>query len=198
MRLKEVDGKLVPPPSVYTTEDGSTIFNMASSPELCDQYGWIDRSQEWIDQWNKEHPTPKPPVTLEQLVELTYRAKCEVAYGGITFIKDGVGYNFDTDHDSISMCNGQILAMQEQPADFPVNWKVYIDNYPSMMQMTKQEFIKVYGYGMLMINSAFTTEGQLNAAYESLTPEEIGVLDLEEERTKIQEEFSKIQRVFEV
>lgn len=198
MRLKEVDGKLVPPPAVYTTEDGKTIFNMAASPELCDQYGWLDRSQEWIDQWHKDHPEPEPPVTLDQLTELTYQAKCDVAYGGLTFIKDGVSYNFDTNHDSISMCNGQILAMQEQPADFPVSWKVYINGYPSMLQMTKQEFIKVYGYGMLMINNAFITEGQLNAAYAELTTEEVAALDLEEERTKIQEEFSKIQRVFEV
>lgn len=68
MRLKEVEGKLVPPPIVYKTPDGSTIFNMASSPELCDQYGWREWTDEEVEEWKRQHPEPEPPPPPEQTV----------------------------------------------------------------------------------------------------------------------------------
>lgn len=197
MQYKIENDQLIPAPVNYVTPDGKTICNFNLSVELMNQYGFT-MTEEEAEEWRKAHPEPKPPVTLEELTELTYKAKAEVAYGGLTFIKDGTSYQFDTDMDSITMCNSQVLLMAAQPDDFQFGWKVYINNHPTLFTITKAEFIKVYGFGNIMINTAFGTEGSLNAHYEQLTPEELSSLDIDVEREYIQGEFAKIQRVYEL
>ena len=198
MWYKVIDEKLIPPPVNFITPEGATICNFNLSPALMTKYGWSDWTPEEEAQWREEHPEPKPPVTLEELTELTYKAKAEVSYGGLTFIKDGTSYQFDTDVDSITMCNSQVLLMASQPDDFQFGWKVYLNNHPTLFTMTKAEFIKVYGFGNIMINTAFGTEGALNAHYEQLTPEELSSLDIDSEIEYIRGEFAKIQRVYEL
>ena len=197
MQYKIENDELIPAPVNYVTPDGKTICNFNLSVELMNQYGFT-MTEEEAEEWRKDHPEPKPPVTLDQLTELTYQAKAAVAYGGLTFVKDGVSYQFDTDVDSITMCNAQVLLMINQLDDYQIGWKVYVNDHPTLLPMTKAEFIKVYGFGNLMVNSAFVTEGTLNAHYEALTEEELQALDLDTERAYIQSEFDKIPRVYEV
>ena len=72
---------------------------------------------------------------------MTYQIKSSVAYGGIILIKDGIDYIFDTDQNSITMCNSQIISMMEKEDFFSFEWKVYIDDKPIMLNITKKEFI---------------------------------------------------------
>ena len=61
MWLKEIDEKLVPPPAVYVTEDGRTVFNMAADEAIMRACGWRDWTEEEIEEWEREHPQPPPP-----------------------------------------------------------------------------------------------------------------------------------------
>ena len=159
--LKEENDTLISPPH---NDPETGTMNCHLNEQWLVSHGFRQWTDEEIEAWQEAHQPPKPPVSLEQLTELTYRAKAAVAYGGLTFIKNGVSYHFDTDADSITMCNGQIIAMASQPDDFIVNWKVYIDDHPTLLAMTKAEFLAVYGFGMQMINAAFGVEGTLNGA----------------------------------
>ena len=131
-------------------ESGRTVNTLGPIPE-----GWsITR--------------PEEPLTKEKLSELIYAEKCKIAYGGITLEKDGTAYLFATDPTSISMCNAMMLRLSGQPAGTPVSWKVYADGAPVLLSLTKSYFELVFSAGMLMINEAFTVEGELNTELAAL------------------------------
>lgn len=114
-----------------------------------------------------------PPTTVADLTEFLYQEKCKVAYGGVLVIKGGAEYLFETNQDSITMCNSMALAMTSQPDDYTVNWKVWAADVPIMLTITKAEFNAIFAFGMLMINTAFGVEGALNAEVQKLTEEQL-------------------------
>lgn len=194
-RYKEENNKLIPPPLNFETNDGKLIINFNLNDELMDEYGYLERSDEWLRNWYNDHST-KSEVTLDELTEMTYQIKTSVAYSGITLVKYGINYLFDTDQDSITMCNSQIISMMSKDDNFSFEWKVYVNNNPTMLNITKQEFIKAYEYGMKMINQAFLLEGRLNNNYRSMSKEELNSLKLDEQKIKAQIEFDKIQKIY--
>lgn len=117
--------------------------------------------------------TPAVIVTAADLVEYLYKQKCAVAYGGVTIVKDGENYLFETTQDSITMCNSMALAMASQPDDFTINWKVWQGDIPAILTITKAEFNAVFAFGMTMINTAFAVEGELNAQVQTITEEQL-------------------------
>lgn len=116
--------------------------------------------------WTAERPAE--PLTKEKISELIYAEKCKIAYGGITLVKDGEAYLFDTDPASISMCSAMLIQLNGKPDDTVVSWKVYRDDAPVLIQLTKQEFERVFAAGMAMIDQSFAVEGQLNAELAAL------------------------------
>ena len=116
--------------------------------------------------WTAERP--EEPLTKEKLSDLVYAEKRKIAYGGITLVKDGEAYLFDTDPASISMCSAMLIQLNGKPDDTPVSWKVYRDDAPVLIQLTKQEFERVFAAGMTMIDQAFAVEGRLNAELAAL------------------------------
>ena len=115
----------------------------------------------------------KPQTTIADLTEFLYQQKCKVAYGGVTVVKGGAEYLFETNQDSITMCNSMALAMTSQPDDFTVNWKVWQDGSPVRLTISKAEFNAIFAFGMTMINTAFGVEGALNAEAQKLTSEQL-------------------------
>ena len=116
--------------------------------------------------WTIERPDE--PLTKEKLSELVYAEKCKVAYGGITLMRNGEAYLFNTDPTSISMCNAMLIQLTGKPDDTVVSWKVYCGDTPVLIQLTKQEFERVFSTGMTMIDRAFAVEGELNAELAAL------------------------------
>lgn len=120
---------------------------------------------------------PVPKTTIADLVEFLYQEKCKVAYGGVTVVKDGKKYLFETNQASITMCNSMAIAMAGQPDDYAITWKVWDGDTPVMMKITKVEFNAIFAFGMLMINTAFGVEGALNKQAQSLTDEQLAGVD---------------------
>jgi hypothetical protein len=116
---------------------------------------------------------PKPQTTIADLTEFLYQEKCKVAYGGVTVVKGSTEYLFETNQDSITMCNSMALAMANQPDDFTVSWKVWQDGNPVMLTISKAEFNAIFAFGMVMINTAFGVEGDLNETAQKLTDEQL-------------------------
>ena len=116
--------------------------------------------------WTAERPGE--PLTKEKLSELIYAEKRKIAYGGITLVKDGEAYLFDTDPTSISMCSAMLIQLNGKPNDTPVSWKVYRGETPVLLSLTKLEFERVFAAGMAMIDQAFAVEGRLNAELAAL------------------------------
>ena len=115
----------------------------------------------------------KPKTTIADLTEFLYQEKCKVAYNGVTVIKDGAEYFFETNQDSITMCNSMALAMASQPDDYTITWKVWQGDKPVMLTITKAEFNAIFAFGMTMINTAFAVEGALNEQAQSFTDEQL-------------------------
>lgn len=115
----------------------------------------------------------KPIPTKAELAEFLYQEKCKVAYDRVTVIKGGEEYLFETNRDSITMCNSMALAMASQPDDYTVVWKVWTADVPIMLTITKAEFNAIFAFGMLMINTAFGVEGALNAEVQKMTEEQL-------------------------
>lgn len=136
---------------------------------------------------------PQKPATLEDLSQFLYQQKCKIAYVGVTVIKDGISYIFETNQDSITMCNSMALALNTQPDTTQITWKVWKDNTPTMLIISKAEFNAVFSFGMLMINTAFSVQGLFNQQLQTITQQQLAdTVFVEEFKTNAISEFSKI------
>jgi hypothetical protein len=115
----------------------------------------------------------KNVTTKAELSEFIYQEKCKVAYGGVTVKQDGNEYTFETTKDSITMCNSRVLAIATKPDDFIISWKVWQDDIPTVLNITKAEFLSIFAFGSEMIDAAFAVEGALNAEIQQLTVEQL-------------------------
>ena len=149
--------------TVWTyTEDhrGMTVWKDHDTSREITELGQIPEG------WTTERP--EEALTKEKLSELIYAEKCKVAYGGITLVRDGEEYLFDTDPSSISMCSAMLIQLAGKPDDTPVSWKVYHSDAPFLLSLTKLEFERVVAGGMRMIDQAFAVEGALYAELAEL------------------------------
>jgi hypothetical protein len=82
------------------------------------------------------------------LTEFLYQEKCKIAYGGVTVIKEGELYLFETNQNSITMANGKATAIFNKSEDFQINWKTWKDNLPVILTLTKKEFNEIFNFSM--------------------------------------------------
>lgn len=117
---------------------------------------------------------PVLSTTADELVEFIYQEKCKIAYGGVTVVKGGTNYLFETSQDSITMANGKAAALMDKPDDCTVSWKTWREGFPVIMSITKVEFRTIFAFGMNMIDAAFVVEGALNDEVAVMTPSQLG------------------------
>lgn len=136
---------------------------------------------------------PQKPIIISDLSQFLYQQKCKVAYTGVKVIKNQIEYLFETTQDSITMCNSMALAITAQPNDFIINWKVWKNDTPTMLSITKEQFNSIFSFGMLMINTAFSVQGLLNQQLQTITQQQLAdTVFVEEFKTNAISEFSKI------
>lgn len=112
-------------------------------------------------------------MTHKELVQFIYSEKCRIAYGGVKIIKNGKSYLFETSMDSATMCSCQLHALKEQNNDYIVYWKVWQNDEPQMLELTKPEFIKVFSFSRDVINTAFGVQGMLNKQAKTFTQKQL-------------------------
>lgn len=157
----------------------------------------MDVEQDYNGQWFIVGYAPKKIIAHEELVEFLYQEKCNVAYNGVTIVIGNNKYLFETTQDSITMCNSMALALNAQPDEYLLYWKVWQDNSPIMLAITKAQFTEIFSFGMLMINEAFSVEGMLNAEQEAFTDEQLADEEfIAEFKAKAVNEFSRISTEF--
>ena len=112
-------------------------------------------------------------MTHKELVQFIYQEKSRIAYGGVKIIKNGKSYLFETSMDSATMCSCQLYALNEQNNDYIIYWKVWQNDEPQMLELTKPEFIKVFSFSRDVINTAFGVQGMLNKQAKTFTQEQL-------------------------
>lgn len=143
------------------------------------------------EEWSIQQP--QKPIIISDLSQFLYQQKCKIAYTGVKVIKNEVEYLFETTQDSITMCNSMALAITAQPNDFIINWKVWKNNTPTMLSITKEQFNSIFSFGMLMINTAFSVQGLLNQQLQAITQQQLAdTVFVEEFKTNAISEFLKI------
>ena len=75
MWYKEENGKLIPPPANYPTQDG-TICNFPANPGAMARFGWRDWTDEEIEAWHEAHPAPKPDTSSFDAACAQFRTVC--------------------------------------------------------------------------------------------------------------------------
>lgn len=105
-----------------------------------------------------------------KLVEYNYKAKAKKAYGGI-LINDT--YLFETNETSQSMITASLIGLQNAPDETTLNWKVYANNKPIVVPLTKVQLAKLFAFALNMINTAFGVEGVRNNDLTTATVEQL-------------------------
>lgn len=105
-----------------------------------------------------------------ELVEYNYEAKAKKAYGGI-LINDT--YLFETNETSQSMITASLIGLQNAPDETTLNWKVYANNKPIVVPLTKVQLAQLFAFALNMINTAFGVEGVRNNDLTTATVEQL-------------------------
>lgn len=105
-----------------------------------------------------------------ELVEYNYEAKAKKAYGGI-LINDT--YLFETNETSQSMITASLIGLQNAPDETTLNWKVYANNQPIVVPLTKEQLAQLFAFALNMINTAFGVEGVRNNDLTTATVEQL-------------------------
>lgn len=106
----------------------------------------------------------------KELVEYNYKAKAKKAYGGI-LINDT--YLFETNETSQSMITASLIGLQSAPDETTLNWKVYANNQPIVVPLTKVQLSQLFAFALNMINTSFGLEGVRNNDLTTATVEEL-------------------------
>lgn len=137
------------------------------------------------------------PYKTQDLIEYCYKQKCRIAYGGVHIIKNNQEYIFETTQDSITMCNSVLLGLMNQDDSYQVYWKVWQDDKPAMLALTKAQFQQVFSFGMRMINEAFAEEGTLDEVAKEFTEEQLADRAfIDEWKTGASQSFDEIDVTF--
>ena len=106
----------------------------------------------------------------KELVEYNYEAKAKKAYGGI-LINDT--YLFETNETSQSMITASLIGLQSASDETTLNWKVYTNNQPTVVPLTKVQLSQLFAFALNMINTSFGLEGVRNNDLAIATVEEL-------------------------
>jgi hypothetical protein len=103
-------------------------------------------------------------------VKDNYQQKAKKAYGGILI---NGAYLFETNETSQSMITASLIGLQNAPDDITLNWKVYKDNQPLVIPLTKIQLAQLFAFALNMINTAFGLEGVRNNDVANATVEQL-------------------------
>ena len=108
---------------------------------------------------NNEYENEQAKIIQKRLVEDNYQQKAKKAYGGILINN---AYLFETNETSQSMITASLIGLQNAPDNTTLNWKVYKDNQPLVIPLTKVQLAQLFAFALNMINTAFGLEGVRN------------------------------------
>lgn len=106
----------------------------------------------------------------KELAEYNYQQKAKKAYGGILINNT---YLFETNEASQSMITASLIGLKDAPDETTLNWKVYKDNQPLVIPLTKVQLAQLFAFALNMINTSFGIEGLRNEALAVATVEEL-------------------------
>lgn len=104
----------------------------------------------------------------KELVEYNYEKKAQKAYGGIIINET---YLFETNETSQSMITASLIGLQNAPDETTLNWKMYKDNQPIVVPLTKIQLAQLFAFALDMINKSFGVEGVRNIELTTATVE---------------------------
>lgn len=143
---------------------GTIIYDAEGNESVVKELGAIPEG------YTTEKPILASSIRVDVKTQL-YILKSKVAYRGITIVKDGQSYTFETDKDSISLSSASLLAMASLEDTTLIGWKVYQGDKALVISITKAELAKIFGFGMTMIRQAFGVEGSYLATFNDYTDE---------------------------
>ena len=106
----------------------------------------------------------------KHLVEYNYEKKAQKAYGGILINET---YLFETNGTSQSMITASLIGLQNAPDETTLNWKMYKDNQPIVVPLTKIQLAQLFNFAIDMINKSFEVEGIRNNELTTATVENL-------------------------
>lgn len=112
----------------------------------------------------------KAQEVQKKLVEYNYEAKAKKAYGGI-IINDT--YLFETNETSQSMITASLIGLQSAPDETTLNWKMYVNNQPIVVPLTKAQLAQLFAFALNMVNVSFGLEGTRNNDLTTATVEQL-------------------------
>lgn len=119
---------------------------------------------------NPNYEKEQAEIIQKRLVEDNYQQKAKKAYGGI-LINDT--YLFETNETSRSMITASLIGLQNAPDETTLDWKVYKDNQPLVIPLTKVQLAQLFAFALNMINTAFGVEGVRNNDVANATVEQL-------------------------
>lgn len=112
----------------------------------------------------------KAQKTQKKLVEYNYEQKAQKAYGGIIINET---YLFETNETSQSMITASLIGLQDAPDETTLNWKMYKDNQPIVVPLTKIQLAQLFAFALNMVNVSFGLEGIRNNDLTTATVEQL-------------------------
>ena len=133
----------------------------------------IEVEQGFDGQWYVAGYAPAKVYTKPELVEYLYELKSNVAYTGITLVKDDVKYIFETNINSIALFKYSIDSIVEESDDFKISWKCWDGDMPVWLELTKKELQNIGKFAQTVINTTFDIEGRYNKQIQAMTDENL-------------------------
>lgn len=154
----------------YTENElDKALYNLEKSIETQEEYVYDADLEEYVlnDEAYKEKQAQK---IQRELVEYNYEAKAKKAYGGI-IINDT--YLFETNETSQSMITASLIGLQSAPDETTLNWKMYANNQPVVVPLTKIQLAQLFAFALNMVNVSFGLEGVRNNDLTTVTVEQL-------------------------
>lgn len=163
-----------------------------------------DVEQGYDGNWYLAGYAPRQSMELIQhdLSEEVYKAKSEKAFGGVTVKRKKQEFIFETSKDSIALANSMFTSLQSKSEDYIIGWKTWKSAdalMPDYVELTKEEFIKIYNFVSEMIEQSFALEAKLNSEIMNLSEDNLYNSEyLEKVKQYIKESFNKIKTVIKL
>jgi len=118
----------------------------------------------WHRKTDEEYNAENAEKARQELVQYSYQAKADKAYGGV-ILNDLL--IFETNQTAITNTVASLALMGDTDTAY---WKFYtIAGAPHVQQVTKQQLAYIAKFGQNMINQCFSVEGQFNTQIEAAT-----------------------------
>lgn len=170
-----------------------TLYGIDRIEETQDEYvlngdEYVLKDEAWF--------TEQAQKIQKELVEYNYAKKAQKAYGGILINET---YLFETNETSQSMITASLIGLQNAPDETTLNWKMYKDNQPIVVPLTKIQLAQLFAFALDMINKSFGVEGVRNNELGTATVENLNDVAWVEEYKKATDlAFEEINNKIEV